>query len=197
MSTLAYDIETAEQPAPRRWTREEYYRMAETGVLGPDDHVELIEGEIVYKVSPQNRPHAIAVRRITKALFTSFGPDYEYSIQLPISIEGDSDPEPDAVVMKSGAEELFETHPTPAVVILAVEISDSSLAFDRGRKLRLYARGGVQDYWIVNLVNRCVEVMSNPFEDLGYRSTTVYREGETIQPPVLGAHPIAVNDLLP
>ena len=197
MSTLTYDIEAMEQPTPRRWTREEYYRMAETGVLGPDDHVELIEGEIVYKVSPHNKPHAKAVRRITKALVTSFGPDYDYSIQLPISIEGDSDPEPDAVVIKSGADDLIDTHPTPAEVILAVEISDSSLAFDRGRKARLYARGGVRDYWIVNLVNRHVEVMTNPVEDLGYRTTTIYREGESIQPPVLGTLPIDVSDLLP
>jgi len=197
MRTLAYDIQTQEQPAPRKWTREEYYRMAETGILGPGDHVELIEGEIVNKVSPQNTPHAQAIRLLTKALITSFGPEFDFGIQLPMSIEGDSDPEPDAVVTRFGGRRFLDQHPTPADVVLAVEIADSSLGFDRGRKARLYSRAGVQDYWIVNLVDRQIEVMTNPIDEHGYRTTIVYRAGETIQPPVLGARPIAVDDLLP
>jgi Uma2 family endonuclease len=197
MSTLAYEIESEEQPAPRRWTREEYYLMAETGVLGPEDNVELIEGEIVYKVSPQKSPHAVTVQLVQQALMASFGSEYHVRTQLPISVEGDSDPEPDAVLSKGSARRFLATHPTPADVILVVEVSDSSISFDRGRKARLYARAGIADYWIVNLVNRHVEVMTNPVEGLGYRSITLYREGDSIQPPVLGALPIAVGDLLP
>jgi len=197
MSTLAYDIETAEQPAPRRWTREEYYRMAESGVLGPEDHVELIEGEIVYKMSPQKSPHAITVQLVHQTLAASFGVDYHVRAQFPIAVEGDSDPEPDLAVVKGDLRRFIDRHPIAAEVVLVVEVSDSSLAFDRGRKARLYARGGVLDYWIVNLVTRHVEVMTNPVEDLGYRSITLYRQGESIQPPVIGSHPIAVDDLLP
>lgn len=95
MGTLAYAAEGQEQPAPRRWTREEYYRMADTGLLGPEDHVELIEGEIVNKMGPRKTTHAVAIRLMRQALRESFSPDFDIDVQMPISIEGNSDPEPD------------------------------------------------------------------------------------------------------
>ena len=197
MSTLAYDIQTDDQPTLRRWTRDEYYRMAEVGLIGEEDRVELIEGEIVRKMSPQKSPHTVVVQIVQQSLIASFGPDYHVRAQFPILIEGDSEPEPDAVVARGNARRFLQSHPTAAEIVLVVEVSDSTLSFDRGRKARLYARGGIADYWIVNLVDRRVEVMSNPVEDLGYRTITLYREGESIQPPILGTHPIPVADLLP
>jgi Uma2 family endonuclease len=171
--------------------------MGETGVLGPEDHVELIDGEIVYKMSPQKTPHAVAVWLLQKALDASFGPDFNVRVQLPMSIGENSEPEPDAVVSRGDGRRFLVNHPGPADVILLAEVSDSSLAFDRGRKAKLYGQSGVSEYWIINLLDRQVEAMTNPVEGFGYRTISLYREDETIPAPILGAQPIAVRDLLP
>jgi Uma2 family endonuclease len=191
------DPASSAEPHAHRWTRDQYYRMAEAGIIGPEESVELIDGEIIDKVCPQKSPHALGVRLAEKALSIAFGSDYDIRSQLPLTISETAEPEPDVLVAKGDARSFADHHPTPANTELVVEVADSSLAFDRGKKASMYAAAGVYDYWIVNLVDRQVEVLTEPVGEFGYRSTRVYRDGDTIEAPDMLATAVAVKDLLP
>ena len=183
----------------RRWTRTEYDRMVEAGIIGEDEKVELIDGEIV-KMAPQGTPHAAAIRRAHVALQRAFGPDHYVQVQLPMAPDAVSEPEPDLAVLSGSAGDFDEAH--PATALLVVEAAETSLSFDRRRKGGLYARARIPEYWIVNLVKRRLEVYRDPAPDpqaqLGWRYRTVrsLSPGEEIVP--LGADvPVAVADLMP
>jgi len=183
----------------RRWTRQEYDRMVEAGILGEDDHVELIDGEIV-KMAPQGKPHAAAIRRVHVALQRAFGPERYVQVQLPMTPDDVSEPEPDLAVLPGSPWDFDEEH--PATALLVVEVAESSLSFDRKRKGGLYARAGIPEYWIVNLKRGRLEVYRDPAPDasadLGWRYRTVRSlvPGDEIVP--LGIdEPVAVSDLLP
>jgi Uma2 family endonuclease len=154
----------------RRYTRDEYYRLAQEGRFA-GQRVQLIEGEIV-EMPPQGRPHALAYLMMQRALFGIFGPDRVQS-QLPLNVPGDSDPEPDLAVLERPVETYKEDHPTTA--LLVVEIADSSLYLDR-RKAGLYARAGVPDYWVVDVDKRVVKVFRAPVADAAQQSGYGYAE---------------------
>ena len=185
------------EPTPRRWTREEYYRMGELGLFH-GQRVELIEGEIMV-LSPQNWPHSSTVDRVSEALRRVLGTGFWVRTQFPLNL-GTSDPEPDVSVVL-GRREDYSDHPTTAVLI--VEVSDSSLTYDRTRKASLYARAGIADYWIVNLVNNQLEVHRDPRPDPaqhyghGYASVTVLGRQDIISPLAAPQVSLAVSDLLP
>lgn len=142
-----------------RLTRLEYEALVERGVLGEDDPIELLDGRLVFR-EPQGSRHAAACLRIRIALDRAFGRGYHVRPQFPIALDDDSEPEPDIAVVRGRIEDYLDAHPTsPALV---VEIADSSLAWDRERKGSLYARAGVADYWIVNLVGGVLEVYRDP-----------------------------------
>ena len=121
----------------RRWTRSEYERMTEAGVLAENDRVELIGGEIL-AVTPQKSPHATAVSLANEALRRVLGPDMFIRVQLPLAMGDDSEPEPDITVVGGSIRDYRDAHPESAVLV--IEISDSTLAFDRQVKGSLYAR---------------------------------------------------------
>ena len=171
--------------------------MAMSGIFGPEEHVELIEGEIVTVMPPQLKPHIVSLLLIGPALRKAFGDAYSVEAQIPIVLGGDSEPEPDFVVVPGPARRYLERKPTPADIRLLVEVSETSLAFDRGRKARLYARHGISDYWIVNLVEGCVEVRREPDAELGYTAIRIARVGEAIAPLAIPGVQIPVSDLLP
>ena len=112
----------------RHWTREEYYKMAEAGILGPGERVELIEGEII-AMTPQDTPHAVAGSLVDEVLRTAFGTGFHVRSQRPLSLGLESEPEPDAAVVRGAARDFLKAHPTTAVLV--VEISHTTLAFDR------------------------------------------------------------------
>src|SRR6516225_11328145 len=141
-----------DEPTPRRWTREEYYQMGELGLFH-GQRVELIEGEIMV-LSPQNWRHTSTVARVGEALHRVLGTGLWVRMQFPLNLST-SDPEPDISVV-AGRIEDYRDHPTTALLI--VEVSETTLAYDRTRKASLYARAGIADYWIVNLVNNQLEV---------------------------------------
>src|SRR5262249_28514161 len=141
------EVGAMEKLETRRWTRREYDRMVEAGILGEDDPVELIDGEIV-KMAPEGRPHASAVRRAHIALQRVFGPQRYVQVGLPMAPDDVSEPEPDLAVLPGTVEDFEGEH--PATALLVVEVAESSLSFDRKRKGGLYARAGITEYWIVN-----------------------------------------------
>jgi len=162
----------------RQITVDEYYRMAEAGIFGPDERLELVEGELIVMPS-MNPPHFSSVARLTRLLVTRFGDSAVVTPQLPIRISKISEPVPDFAILHA-SEDFYGTKRAKAAEVYAlVECADSSLRFDRGLKLRVYAKAGVAEYWIVNLNERCVEVHRNP-HDLGYAERTVALEGDSL-----------------
>ena len=187
-------------PRPRLWTREEYYKMAEAGVFRPSERVELIGGRIV-TMSPQNSPHATALTLAHEELRTLFGTGYVVRIQLPLDLSPSSQPEPDITVVRGSVRDYASTHPTTA--LLVVEISESTLAFDRGEKASLYASAGIPEYWIVNLLDRRLEVYRDPVPmpgqpyGYGYRNCTHYFAADGVATLAAPQEAIKVADLLP
>src|SRR5690606_26748569 len=143
------NAQTETWPRPHRLTVHDYYRMAEVGLLGPDDRTELIEGEII-DMPPIGDRHADLVRLLTKRLVQAAGDSAEVSSQLPVRLSLRSEPQPDFAVLKprSGG---YRQHPTPSDVLLLVEVSDSTLRYDLGRRARLYANHLIPEYWVVDL----------------------------------------------
>ena len=179
--------------ATYHWTREKYDRAVEAGVFGPDDRLELIEGQLL-AVNPQGSRHAAIVDQAGDVLRGVFGPGCRVRIQCPLVAGDDSEPEPDIAVVPGQARDYLDAHPTSAVLV--VEVSDDSLPRDRILKQRLYARHGIPEYWILALPDARLEVYRDPPPD-GYRTVLIRRAGETIAPLARPAAAIAVADLLP
>jgi Uma2 family endonuclease len=170
------------------------------GLFGPEERLELIEGEILYKM-PMNSPHATALRRCEKRLTLVFAESYDVRGQLPIALDVRSEPEPDLAVVVGSPDDYAKAHPTTAVLIL--EISDTTLAYDRSKKAALYARAGIADYWIINLLERLLEVHRQPApirgKPLGHGYQSIVRLDDTqfVSPLAAPESRIAVVDLLP
>jgi len=188
------------RPLRRGWTRAEFERMAEMGLFGPDERLELIEGEIIQKMT-QNSPHATAYRLAEQALNRAFATGFDVRGQLPLALGERSQPEPDIAVVTGAPRDYAQAH--PATAVLVVEVSDTTLSDDRTTKAGLYARAGVEEYWIINLSDRFLEVHRQPAamaeQPLGYnyRSVTRHTEEESISPLAAPHASITVADLLP
>lgn len=176
-----------------RWTREAFERLGETGVLPPDARVELVNGNLV-EMSPQGSQHATALRKAEEALRDVFRSGFDVRTQLPLALSETDEPEPDVAVVPGTIDDYRDAHPSEAV--LAVEVADTSLEFDRREKLRAYARGTVPEYWILNLRDRCLEVYRTPAGE-DYRTKQTFDAADTVQPSAQPEHPIAVDALLP
>jgi Uma2 family endonuclease len=185
-------------PKTRRWTMDEYHQMEELGFF-QDGRVELIDGEILEKPVPNN-PHVVAMHVTEDALRSAFGAGYWVPTQSTLDLGTASEPQPDLAVVPGKARD-YNAAPTTA--LLVVEISDSSLSFDRKEKASLYAEAGIADYWIVNVVNGQLEVYRSPAPDasqafgFGYSSQTILHRGDVIAPLAASHAPVAVADLLP
>jgi Uma2 family endonuclease len=185
----------------RRWTRAEYARLIETGVFHPDERLELIGGELIVR-ERQGASHSLAIELINEALRAAFGAGWRIRVQLPVALDDESEPEPDFSVVP-GTPRQVPLDPKPARPALVVEVAESTLAFDRNVKSSLYARARVPDYWIVNLVDRVLEIYREPAAaaeaPFGWRYGQVqtFRSGESISPLALHSARIAVADLLP
>jgi len=167
--------------------------MAESGILGPDDRVELIDGEIL-TMAPQKSPHATAVQLAQEALRAAFGDGFNVRPQLPLALAEMSEPEPDLAVVPGAPRDYRDSHPTTA--LLVVEVAETSLAFDRGVKKALYARAGIPEYWVVDLAAGAVEVYRSP-RGVDYRDHRTLDERDSIAPLASAGAGVAVADLLP
>jgi Uma2 family endonuclease len=185
-----------------RWTREAYDRMIEAGVLGSNDRVELIDGEIVC-VSPQGSRHATAIQLAQEALQGAFEAGFIVRNQLPLALDACSEPEPDLAVVRGEPRDYLAAHPAPEATILVVEVSDDSLERDRSTKGSLYARAGIPEFWIVNLIDRQIEVFRNPLPSnesyfgFAYGEVHVFTYGSYISAVAAPSNPVLADDLLP
>lgn len=162
-------------------------------MLGPDDRVELIEGEILL-MSPDKSRHAATVEIVADVLRRAFGARSSVRVQHPIALGARSEPEPDVAVVVGSPRDYVDAH--PATALLVVEVADTSLAFDRTAKAAMYAAAGLPDYWIVNLVDRCVEVHREP-SAAGYVMITAHAGDETLIALGAPTASIRVSELLP
>ncbi|MEM1029903.1 MAG: Uma2 family endonuclease [Myxococcota bacterium] len=198
---MALSLPAGERPpvAVHRFSVEAYQRLGRAGVLTEADRVELLEGWIVPKMV-HNPPHALAIELVDDALRAVLPAGWRLRIQSPITT-ADSEPEPDVAVVRGGPRERDGRHPTPEDVALVVEVADSSLDTDRTIKARLYARARIPAYWIVNLVDRCVDVFEDPTgpdDRPHYRRTASRSPGEPLRLMVGPRETtVAVADLLP
>jgi Uma2 family endonuclease len=184
----------------RRFTRVEYERLIDLEFFRPDERLELIDGVMIVR-EPQYSPHATAIRLACRALERAFGMGWDVRSQLPVALDDMSEPEPDASVVSGDPRDYRDAHPRRPVLI--VEVALSRLAFDRQRKASLYARASIADYWVVNLVERVLEVYREPIPapaaPYGFRYRSVRRLGPTatVTPLAAPAAAIPVADLLP
>lgn len=156
----------------------EYSRMAEAGVLSPDDRVELIEGEIV-RMSPVGSRHAACVRRLDALLNREAGHVAQVSVQSPVRLSDFSEPQPDIALLHPSNDFYASAHPTPADVPLIIEVSETSVEYDRGVKLPLYSRAEIPQVLIVNILGDVVESYAEPVNGAYHKFMRAQR-GESV-----------------
>ena len=181
----------------RRWRRPEYERLVDLGIF-VGERLELLDGVLVVR-EPQGSSHAAIVTQIGQVLAEAIGPGWHPRLQAPLALGEHSEPEPDVAIVTGRARDYIAAHPTTAVLV--IEVADSSLRLDRRFKAEVYARAGLQEYWIVNLVDGALEVHREPelgADDLWhYRSIEVLRPLASVRPLAVPHAEISVADLLP
>jgi len=193
-------MKQAERPGLRRWTRYEYERLIDHGFLDEDDPIELLDGLLLVK-EPQHSPHRTAVLLVAKALERAFGDGWFVQTQSPIVLDDRSEPEPDVCVVRGSPPDYVDSHPRRPVLI--VEVAQSGLRIARGRKAAVYARAPIADYWIVNLIDRVLEVHREPARPgparrgWGYAAIETLGPAATITPLAAPSASLHVADLLP
>ena len=178
-----------------RWTVDEYEKMIRHGILTENHNVELIRGEIVHKM-PKGDQHTSCLKRLTQHFYEMAGNLATMSVQDPILLT-DSEPEPDFAVLVRRADFYASGKPRPADIYLVVEVADTSLDYDREVKGPLYAENGIAEYWIVNLVDRCLEVHRQPQPGGTYADVRTVRAGDSVTLALLPTVTVLVADLIP
>lgn len=181
-------------PTKHRFSTAEYYRMAETGIIPPDAKVELLEGEII-DMSPIGPFHGGVTNWLADFFIRNANGRWIVGIQNPIRLNDYSEPQPDVTLLRPSPTGYKDRHPVPAEVFLLIEVADSSLTYDRGRKLLAYARAGIPEVWIVNLSDLVVEVHRDPNPD-GYASVKILRPGEKASPAAFPDVQVDITALL-
>jgi Uma2 family endonuclease len=198
MATLYATTMTQAPLTLRHWTRVEYERLVDLGAFSRDP-VELIGGQLIV-AEPQGTYHVTTVGMIGDRLTAALPPGWIVRIQAPLALDDESAPEPDLAVVRGSRADYRHAHPSVAALI--VEVADSSLAFDREHKGSLYARAGADDYWIVNLIDRVLEVYRDPGPEpsapYGWRYTSVHTlaPGSTVTPLAIPSVRLSIAELL-
>lgn len=184
----------------RRFTRAEYERLIDLGVFQPGEPIELIGGDLMV-AEPQSSAHYTAIQKTATALRAAFGPGWDVRAQGPISLDDESEPEPDLAVVAGEPDDYARAHPSrPA---LTVEVAESSLGMDRQHKGSLYARAGLLDYWVLNLVGRVLEAYRQPVPDASapfgwrYARREIFDASQHVTPLSAPGSSIPVSRLLP
>lgn len=168
------------QLTKRRFTVSEYHQMAQAGILGEDDRVELIDGEVT-QMTPIGPRHSGCVMRLIDIFVKTFGDEALLNAQNPVVLGAYTEPEPDLALLRRRPDFYASGHPTPEDVFLLVEVGETSADLDRRVKMPLYARSGIAEVWLVDLEQGTVTVYREPAPG-GYRTARVVRRGEQLAP---------------
>jgi len=179
----------------RLWTVDEYYQMAKTGILHPDEKVELIAGQIIRNMTPQGSFHAAAITRTNRLFNQPAQPRFLVRSQLPIQLDNRSEPEPDIALVKSDRLDYDDRHPKAEEVYLIIEIADSTLKSDLTLKKQVYAEANIADYWVLDLTKRQLYVYRQPTEK-GYQQEQIVSEQDNISPLAFPDLQLKVEEML-
>jgi Uma2 family endonuclease len=178
----------------RRFTVDEYHRMAEVGILSEDDRVELIDGEVLV-MCPVGSPHAGCVKRVGSLLNERLQRRAIVSVQDPLRIDDHMEPLPDLMLLRPRRDFYSESHPAPADVLLLIEVMDTSADYDRNVKLPLYARSAIPEVWLIDLNLKLVESHRRPLGEI-YSENRILPRGQRLSPEALPDLEVAVDDIL-
>jgi Uma2 family endonuclease len=184
----------AVQVLKRRFTVDEYYRMAEANILSEDDRVELLEGEII-QMTPIGSRHAACVKRLIRFFSQHVGDHALVSAQDPVHLDEHSEPQPDVAVLRFRPDFYAQAHPRPEEVLLLVEVAETSTEFDRQVKVPLYAQAGISEVWLVDLAGECLTVYVKPSARV-YEQVQRFERGETVSPQALPELKLNVSEVL-
>ncbi len=177
-----------------QFSREEYHKLGEAGIFHEDDRVELLNGDIVI-MAPIGIRHIKAIRKLSKVFHKKFADRCIVDAQNPLIIDGRSEPQPDILLLRAEAD-ARDTAPLPEDVLLLIEVADSSLVYDQTDKRAAYARAPIAEYWILDLTRNELHAFRDP-DGREYRTTLVFRAGESVAPLAFADTPVAVSDILP
>jgi Uma2 family endonuclease len=181
-------------PAHHMFTVDEYQEMGRVGLFPPSLRLELVDGE-VFETAPIGRRHAGVLNQLAEIFFRGVGDAAIVCVQNPVDLSQVSELQPDLALLRRRHDYYRGGHPTPEDVLLLVEVADSSAAWDRGVKARLYAAAGIAELWIVDLARGLIEVGTEPGPD-GYRAVRQVRPGEPLSPTAFGDLSIPTMELL-
>ena len=193
MTTVA-TIEKNAAVVPKRFNVEEFRKMTEVGILPEESGWEVIDGYLIDKMSIGSK-HASTVKRLNRIFTNLVGNEAIISIQDPIRVDEYNEPEPDVALLKSRKDFYAESHPTPQDVLLLIEVSDSTVEFDREIKKTLYAKAEVAEFWLVNLKENTVECYSSP-KNGNYRLAKILEKGKTIKSETIEKLTLQVEEIL-
>lgn len=186
---------TAFPPTRYKLTVDEYHKMGEAGILNEDDRIELIDGELIQMASIGAR-HAGTVTLLIELLMPRVHRRAVVWPQNPVTLPPRSEPQPDVMLLRPRADRYLKSLPKAADTLLLIEVSDTSVQFDRKVKQRIYARDGIPEYWIVDIESRCVEVYRSPKGER-YAEKQIMAIGSTVSPLLLPQVSIDVAEIFP
>lgn len=179
---------------PKRFRVEEFHKMMEAGILPEESGWEIIDGYVIDKMTIGSK-HAGTVKRLNKSMSDLLGDTAIVSIQDPIHIDDYNEPEPDVALLKPRQDFYVQSHPMPEDVLLVVEVSDSTVEYDRLIKKAIYAEAGIQEFWLVNFQDNTVECYSQP-KNGSYRLAKILERGETIKSNSIENLVLQVDEIL-
>ncbi len=177
-----------------RFTVDDYYRMIDLGMLKDVEKAEIIEGELV-KQMPIGKAHAATVKKLAEILRDELGKSVTYSVQDPIRLDEFNEPQPDIALLERRDDFYRQRQPFAEDVLLLIEVSDSTLDYDRNRKIPLYAKAEIKEVWLINLQNSTIEVHFQPRE-FSYSVVKVLRKGEIVKSEAIPNLEIEVDKIL-
>jgi Uma2 family endonuclease len=184
----------------KRFSLDEYHKLAELGFFHENDRIELINGELIQMVS-KGKAHETCLRNLLRELPKLVGNRATLQSQAPISLPPNSEPEPDFAIVKNRDDNYLSAHPSPADVLLVIEVADSSLSYDQDVKIPLYAQAGISDYWIFNLFDNYLESYSEPYQDTkgksGYSNKRIVLPNQVIALPCFPDLSVDLSRLFP
>ena len=179
--------------AARRFNVYEFHRLAEVGILGEDDRVELLDGQIMV-MAPIGENHRTVVDLLAELFTDQRQGRYRVAVQNPVRIDDEDEPQPDVVLYNRS---VIGRHPTPADVFLIVEVSDTSLDYDQRSKIPVYATAGIKEVWIIDLASCCIQTYRNPYTaGRGYTTVETHDRESWVSPLAFPDERVRLHDLL-
>jgi len=184
----------ATEQSRKKFTVEEYHKLGEVGIIGPDERTELIDGDIIL-MAPMGSRHFSRLIRLVRIFPKLFNDRASVAIQGPVRLNNGLEPEPDLSILKYREDDYEDLLPQPQDVYLLIEVSVTTVEYDRNEKSVLYSQAGILELWIVDVNAELVEVYRNPSVN-GYESIQQFRRGDTISPLAFPDIAISVDDIL-